>query len=78
MAKRKQDWSPSGSPWFEDRIDPLLRQLKKSGHAEAVTLAEFLEGLRAEGDLNQEMVLAVLDEFEGWTKYIRMLVEELR
>lgn len=76
MPKRKQDWSPKG-PWFEDKIDGLLRDLKKSGASEAVLIADFLLELRVGGDLDRDFALAILDEIEAWAEFLRKKIELL-
>ena len=77
MATRKQDWSPKGLR-FEDEIDDLLDHMEESGATEAIMIADFMREVRADGELDRDLAIAILGEIETYAKGLRKKIERLR
>jgi hypothetical protein len=59
------------TPSFKTRLLAQIQIAQKSGQSEAVAIADWLDGLVEEPDMDEELVLSGLDELITWATEIR-------
>ena len=58
-------------PKFKTAVLAEIRKAKTSGQSEAVAIADWLEGIYEEEDMDAELILSALYEVESWASVIR-------
>lgn len=56
---------------FQEELSDYLRGLRKQGQAEANAIADVLEGAIEDGQLDESLAIAILEEFEEFARGIK-------
>lgn len=56
---------------FQEELSDYLRGLRSQGQAEANAIADVLEGAIEDGQLDEGLAIAILEQFEEYARGIR-------
>jgi hypothetical protein len=56
---------------FQEGMADYLRGLRKSGQSEAIAIADVLDGAIEEGQLDEGLAIAILEQFEEIARSVK-------